>query len=47
MVISSQAIKARSLVGVEERKDAYSGAEEAFKLESTAVSPEIGSHHCT
>lgn len=36
----------KHFVGVEERKDGYSGAGEAFRLESAAVSPEAGSHHC-
>lgn len=36
----------KHFVGVEERKGVYSGTEEAIKLESAAVSPEVGSHHC-
>lgn len=35
----------KHFVGLEIRKDGYSGAEEAFKLESAAVSPEVVSHH--
>lgn len=37
--------KQEALCGLEIRKDGYSGAEEAFKLESAAVSPEVVSHH--
>lgn len=37
----------KHFVGLGERKDAHSGAEEAFKLETAAVSPKVGSHHRT